>query len=102
MLKKVVKKDGRKEDFIPEKIVVSVIKSGAPSELGRKIAQTIEKLDKEPIESKEIRECVLESLRAVNPSYENNWRSYDKAAKRLYSQYKDGLYSWVILTTNFK
>jgi len=93
MLKKVVKKDGHEEDFVPEKIVVSVVKSGAPSELGRKIAQDIKKLDREPIESKEIRERVLEKLRVANPSYENNWRSYDKAAKRLYSQYKDGLYS---------
>ncbi|HDS59423.1 MAG TPA: ATPase [Thermoplasmatales archaeon] len=93
MPRKVIKKDGREEEFIPEKIVVSAVKSGAPPELAREIAREIQATRQETMESKEIRERVLEKLRAVNPVYEHNWRSYDKAAKRLYDRYKGGLYS---------
>ncbi|MEM4034218.1 MAG: ATPase, partial [Sulfolobales archaeon] len=32
---KVVKRDGREEEFIPEKIVVSVLKTGAPVDIAR-------------------------------------------------------------------
>lgn len=93
MPKKVIKKDGRQEEFIPEKIVVSAVKSGAPPELARQIAREIQATQQEIIESKEIRERVLEKLRVANPAYERNWRSYDKGAKRLYDRYKGGLYS---------
>ena len=93
MPKKVLKKDGRAEEFIPEKIVVSAVKSGAPPELARDIAQDIGQSEQQIIKSKEIREHVLEKLRAANPIYEHNWRTHDKATKRLYDQYKGGLYS---------
>jgi hypothetical protein len=36
------KRDGKKEQFIPEKIVVSSIKAGAPPEVAREIAKNIE------------------------------------------------------------
>lgn len=39
MPKYVIKKDGRKEEFIPEKIVVSAIKSGASVNKAREIAK---------------------------------------------------------------
>ena len=93
MPKKVLKKDGREEEFIPEKIIVSAVKGGAPPELARNIARYIEESEQQTIESKEIRERVLEKLRASNPIYEHNWRAHDKATKRLYDQYKRGLYS---------
>lgn len=35
---KVVKRDGGEEDFVPEKIVVSCLKSGATPEAARKMA----------------------------------------------------------------
>jgi hypothetical protein len=35
---KIKKRDGRKEQFVPEKIVVSAIKSGAPPDFARTIA----------------------------------------------------------------
>ena len=93
MPKKVIKKDGREEEFIPEKIVVAALKSGAPPDLAREIARDLETSSQEIIESKEIREQVLEKLQSANPVYEHNWRSYDKASKRLYHSYKGGLYS---------
>ncbi|MGC9554630.1 MAG: ATP cone domain-containing protein, partial [Thermoplasmatota archaeon] len=59
MPRKVIKKDGREEEFIPEKIVVSAVKSGAPPELAREIAREIQATRQETMESKEIRERVL-------------------------------------------
>ncbi|MEM4462518.1 MAG: ATP cone domain-containing protein, partial [Candidatus Bathyarchaeia archaeon] len=38
----VVKRDGRREEFIPEKIVVSCLKSGASLDSARKIAKIVE------------------------------------------------------------
>jgi transcriptional repressor NrdR len=32
---KVLKRDGREEEFIPEKIVVSILKAGAPVDVAR-------------------------------------------------------------------
>jgi len=92
MPKIVVKKDGREEAFIPEKIVAAAVKSGAKPEVARKIAKDIEKIDKEKIESSEIREEVLKNLRKENPVLEKRWLAYDKSVKRLYKHYKHGLY----------
>ena len=51
---KVVKRDGRMEEFIPEKIVVSVLKAGAPPDVARMIAKKVEcfVLDKENVTAK--------------------------------------------------
>jgi hypothetical protein len=38
----VMKRDGRTEEFIPEKIIVSIIKVGAPIDLARQIAKDIQ------------------------------------------------------------
>jgi transcriptional repressor NrdR len=38
----VIKRDGSKEEFIPEKIVVSCLKAGATLEVARKIAKIVE------------------------------------------------------------
>ena len=92
MPKIVIKKDGRKEDFIPEKIVVSAIKTGASVDVARNIARKIESIEKEEIETKEIREIVLHELKSVNPVWHERWIAYDKGVKRLYKHYKHGLY----------
>ena len=92
MPKIVIKKDGRKEEFIPEKIVVSAIKTGATPQKARKIAKKIEKIDKEEIETKEIRSIVLDELKKENPVWHERWIAYDKQIKRLYKHYKHGLY----------
>lgn len=92
MPKIVIKKDGRKEDFIPEKIVVSAIKTGASVDVARNIARKIESIEKEEIETKEIREIVLHELKSVNPVWHERWIAYDEGVKRLYKHYKHGLY----------
>lgn len=88
----VIKKDGKKEEFVPEKIVAAAVKSGATAEIARDIARKVEKIEKREIKSSEIREIVLHELKSVNPRWHEKWVSYDKGVKRLYKHYKDGLY----------
>jgi transcriptional regulator NrdR family protein len=86
--KKVIKKDGRTEPFIKEKIVVSAIKTGANVEVARKIADKIEKHPKEDIRTSWIRKNVLDELELHNPDWPKRWYNYDKNIKRLH---KSGL-----------
>ena len=79
---KVVKRNKRVEEFIPEKIVVSVIKTGAPADLARQIAKDVEKMVKDKTSSAEIRKKVLEGLRSKKPEYEEAWLVYDRAVKK--------------------
>ncbi len=88
MPNKVIKKDGRTEPFIKEKIVVSAIKTGANVEVARKIADKIEKHPKENIRSSWIRKNVLDELELHNPDWPKRWYNYDKNIKRLH---KSGL-----------
>jgi hypothetical protein len=76
------KRDGRKELFVPEKIVVSAIKSGVPPDVARTIAQDIEKMAKEGITTEEIKIKVLSMLKSKNPEWERNWQVYDTAVKK--------------------
>ena len=78
----VKKRDGRKEVFIPEKIVVSAIKSGAPPDVARMIAQDIERTAKEGITTQEIKTKTLQLLKSKNPEWERNWMVYDTAVKK--------------------
>jgi len=80
----VIKRDGKKEGFIKEKIIVSTVKSGAPLQLARNIADKIEKHPKEEIKTSEIRKSVLDELKLHNPDIPKRWLSYDKSVKRLY------------------
>jgi transcriptional regulator NrdR family protein len=82
--KKVVKKDGRVQPFIKEKIVVSAVKTGAPVEVARKIADKIEKHTKDDIKTDWIRKKVLDELHIQNPDWPKRWYSYDKNIKRLH------------------
>jgi transcriptional regulator NrdR family protein len=82
MPKKVIKKDGRTESFIKEKIVVSAVKTGADVEIARKIANKIEKHPKEDIRSSWIRKNVLDELELHNPDWPKRWYNYDKNIKR--------------------
>jgi transcriptional repressor NrdR len=76
------KRNGKTEQFIPEKIVVSAIKSGARPEDARKIAKDIEASVKAGTTTEEIRGKVLGMLRAKNPALEQNWLVYDQAIKK--------------------
>lgn len=79
---KVSKRDGRTEEFIPEKIVVSAVKSGAAPEAAREIAREVERDAGPTISTSDIRERVLEGLGRRNPDWRRNWEVYDLAVKR--------------------
>jgi len=79
---KITKRDGRVEEFIPEKIVVSALKTGAPVDLARQIARDVEKTAKDKTSTVEIRKKVLEELRSKKPEYEQNWLVYDRSVKK--------------------
>jgi transcriptional regulator NrdR family protein len=84
MSQRVIKKDGRKEDFIQEKIVVSALKTGASADVARTIADKIQKETNKEISTTKIRESVLHELHKHNPEWSKRWISYDKGVKRLY------------------
>ena len=84
MAKTVIKKDGRKEPFIKEKIVVSAVKSGAPVKIARDIADKIEQHPKDEVRTRWIRQHVLDALELHNPDLPKRWLNYDKGVKRLY------------------
>jgi transcriptional regulator NrdR family protein len=82
----VVKRDGRREEFIPEKIVVSCLKSGASIDVARKIAKIVEGriLDSgmAEVSAKELTKMVLDLLRKENEEWYRNWILFDRAVKR--------------------
>lgn len=78
----VTKRDGRTEPFVPEKIVVSMVKSGAPADYARTIAQDIGRSAGSTLLSREIRTRVLAMLKEKNPAWEKNWVVYDTAVKK--------------------
>jgi len=83
---RVIKRDGREEDFIPEKVVVSCLKAGATPEVARRIAKIIEGriLDKrlEKITAKELTAWILQLLKRENEEWYRNWIIFDRAVKR--------------------
>jgi transcriptional repressor NrdR len=81
---KIKKRDGRKEEFVPEKIVVSSIKAGAPPEVAREIAKQLEEKIRHMNEmsTSELREMILDMLSEKNEEWKENWLLYDKAVKK--------------------
>ncbi|KUO87244.1 MAG: ATPase [Thermoproteus sp. JCHS_4] len=81
---KVVKRDGREEEFIPEKIVVSVLKAGAPLDVARRIARKVECAvsDSETVTARDIAKAILAELKKANEEWYRNWIIFDKAVKR--------------------
>ena len=78
----VKKRDGRMEMFVPEKIVVSAIKTGASPEVARAIARNIGKSIKDGETTQEIKGKILSMLKADNPAWEQNWKVFDTAVKK--------------------
>lgn len=82
----VIKRDGSKEEFIPEKIVVSCLKSGATVEAARKIAKIVEAklLEKgaPEVSARELTRMILELLKKENEEWYKNWIIFDRAVKR--------------------
>ena len=83
MPKTVIKKDGKKEPFIKEKIIVSAVKAGAPVEIAREIADKIDEHPEESIKTIWVRKKVLDELEYHNPDWPKRWLSFDKNVKRL-------------------
>jgi transcriptional repressor NrdR len=75
---KVLKKNGTVEEFIPEKIIVSCIKAGAPVGIAREIAAIVEAKAKAETSTAEIRSFVLWLLNEKNPEWEKNWLRYEE------------------------
>lgn len=82
----VLKRDGRKEPFVYEKVVVSCLKAGASIDAARKIATIVlAKLiaeNRNEVTAKELTRMVLELLRKENEEWYRNWIVFDKAVKR--------------------
>lgn len=82
----VIKRDGSREEFAPEKIVVSCLKSGATLEAARKIAKIVEgELLKEKVQeitTRDLMKRVLTLLKEENEEWYRNWIVFDKAVKR--------------------
>jgi transcriptional repressor NrdR len=80
---KVMKRNGSTEVFMPEKVVVSAVKSGAPYETARDIASSLSKRSESSMKSTEIRKYVLTELRAKKAvSAADAWESYDRKHKK--------------------
>jgi len=80
----VKKRDGSLEAFMPEKIVVSAVKAGAPYEVAREIASSLESRHKkeEVLESPTIRKYVLTELKSRgHESVVESWEAYDQRKK---------------------
>jgi len=82
----VVKRNGSREEFVPEKIVVSCLKSGATVEVARKIAKIVEArlLEKsaQEVSARELTRMILELLKKENEEWYRNWIVFDRAVKR--------------------
>ncbi len=79
----VKKRDGSLEAFMPEKIVVSAVKAGAPYEIAREIARSFESRSEDLLESSAIREYTLSELRSRgHESVASSWESYEREKKR--------------------
>ena len=81
---KVLKQNRRSEEFIPEKIVASIVKAGAPVEIAREIAKHAEeKFSSVPeVRSEEIREFTLSELKERHSEAYENWVSYERLVKK--------------------
>ena len=84
MPKKVIKRDGTTQEFIKEKVVVSAIKTGAPPDIARKIADELDTHPEESIRTSYIKQHVLKKLKLHNPELPKRWYNYDKNIKRLH------------------
>jgi len=78
---KIIKRDGREEEFVKEKIVVSCFNAGAPLEVAREIAENVSSRVKEGTTTDEIREMVLDELERKNPEWSANYQLYDILVK---------------------
>ncbi len=82
----VIKRDGEREEFSHEKIVVSCMKAGAPLDVARKIARIVEcdllSRGVAEVTTKDLMGSVLSLLRRENEEWYQNWIVFDRAVKK--------------------
>ena len=81
-MRRVAKRDGSTEVFMPEKVVVSAVRAGAPYEVAQEIAASLAQRPETSMQSMEIREFVLTELRSreAGPAADA-WELYDRQNK---------------------
>ncbi|MGC8623410.1 MAG: ATP cone domain-containing protein [Candidatus Micrarchaeia archaeon] len=81
---RVKKRDGSEEDFIREKIVTAIVKTGGKLEPARRIASDIEKKysSRSTVSTEEIRKDVLDRLMKEDESTYNSWLENEKKKRR--------------------
>ena len=89
----VIKKDGTKEPFDPEKIRKSIAGAAQPTDIPEErknevveqvtatVVPTLE--GREEIETSEIRETILSELDRVEPGVANAWREYEQGKTKV-------------------
>jgi len=80
---RVRKKEGKEEDFMREKIVVSIVKAGGRPDLARSIAQEVEtSLSRNAsVTTEQIRTEVFSRLQSRDAKTYNSWLEYDRQNK---------------------
>lgn len=82
----VIKRDGSKEEFAIEKVVVSCLKAGASLESARKIGKIVEakilESGSKEVTAKELTKIILQQLKKENEEWYRNWIIFDQAVKR--------------------
>jgi hypothetical protein len=73
----VIKRDGRAEPFMPQKIVTCCVKAGVPRELAEKIAEEVSKRIYVNIPTYRIRKLVSKWLRRYDPASARAYESYE-------------------------
>ena len=76
----VKKRDGSIEAFMPEKVVVSIVKTGAPYEDARSIASSLSKRTDAQMTSSAIKDYVHTELKSRgHTSSIDHWNKYDQS-----------------------
>ena len=81
MKPKVVKMDGRLEEFDEEKVYRSCVSAGASEEVAREIAREVASKVRDGMRTSEIRRMVLRRLRERAPDAADAWEFYDRVVK---------------------
>ena len=77
------KQDDTLEAFMPEKVVVSIVKSGAPYKDARSIAASLSSRSDNEMSSSEIRDFVHSQLNSRgHKSSLKNWSEYEREMKQ--------------------
>jgi len=80
----VIKRDGRREEFIFEKLVVSILKAGADVATARKIALKVycKVSNSTEIDTKNLTKLILMELKSINENWYKNWIVFDETVKK--------------------